>query len=83
MAAQKTLIPLDTARCHHPADLTGLFTIKEVSQACGLPGPVIMQLVPRTWVEPLGWLYTQDQISAAIAICEDLHRPSGTNQPEA
>ncbi|OBJ10843.1 hypothetical protein [Mycobacterium sp. 1465703.0] len=53
-----------------------------MSQACGLPGPVIMQLVPRTWVEPVGWLYTVDQINAAIAISEDLRRPSNTD-PEA
>jgi hypothetical protein len=83
MAAQNTLIPLDTARRHRTTHVTGLFTIKEVSQACGLPGPVIMQLVPRTWVEPVGWLYTFDQISAAITISEDLRRPSGTNQLKA
>lgn len=82
MAAQNTLIPFDRARRHRPLDLSGLFTIKEVSQACGLPGPVIMQLVPRTWVEPVGWLYTGDQISAAIAISQDSQRPPQIN-PEA
>lgn len=79
MAAQNALIPLDRGRHRRPADLTDLFTIKEVSKACGLPWPVIMQLVPRTWVEPVGWLYTDDQINAAIAISEDLQRPSETN----
>lgn len=83
MAAQDALIPLDGGRHRRPADLAGFFTIKEVSQACGLPGPVIMQLVPRTWVEPVGWLYTGDQITAAIAISEDLPRPSKTNPSAA
>lgn len=79
MAAQNTLIPLNRARRHHQPGFAGLFTIKEVSQACGLPGPVIMQLVPRTWVEPFGWLYTGDQLNAAIAISEGLQRASNTN----
>jgi hypothetical protein len=84
MATQNRVIPLDhRARRQEPADLAGLFTIKDVSQASGLPGPVIMQLVPRTWVEPVGWLYTLDQIGAAVTIAEDLHRPSGTDQPVA
>lgn len=83
MAAQNTVIALDRTRRYHSEHLSGLFTIKEVSQACGLPGPVIMQLVPRTWVEPVGWLYTLDQIREAITISEDLHPPSETNQTEA
>lgn len=29
----------------------GLFTIKEVGDACGLPQPVVAQLIPRTWCQ--------------------------------
>lgn len=82
MATQSTLVLPDRTRRHEAADLAGLFTIKEVSQASGLPGPVIMQLVPRTWVEPVGWLYTRDQISLAVSISEDLRRPAHVDRPE-
>lgn len=75
LKGMNTVVSLDAARQRHQvADSSGLFTIKQVSQACGLPGPVIMQLVPRTWVEQVGWLYTREQISAAVAISDDLHR---------
>jgi hypothetical protein len=50
-----------------------LFTIAQVSQACGLPNGVIMQLVPRTWT-PVGWMYTAAQLGAATAIAADLRR---------
>lgn len=81
MAAQNTANSPDPAR--READFKGLFSIKEVSQACGLPDPVIMQLVPRTWVEPFGWLYTEDQISRAIAISQDLPGSPRINQRQA
>jgi hypothetical protein len=46
------------------------FTIKDVVHACGLPQPVIAQLVPRTWADQ-GWMYTRAQLEAAIDItCE-------------
>jgi hypothetical protein len=54
----------------------GLFTISEVGDACGLPGPVIMQLVPRTWTAD-GWMYTRDQMRTAIEIAADLRRDRG------
>lgn len=74
---QDTVISLDAVRQRHgAAGSSGLFTIKEVSQACGLPGPVIMQLVPRTWVEPVGWLYTGDQIRRAVTIATELRHPA-------
>ena len=50
-----------------------LFTVKQVGDACGLPGPVIMQLVPRTWTTA-GWMYTTEQLHEAIAIAENLRR---------
>lgn len=56
-----------------PADSGGLYTIKDVAAACGLPAPVIMQLVPRTWT-PEGWLYSRQQIAAAEDIAGKLRR---------
>jgi hypothetical protein len=50
-----------------------LFTIAQVSRACGLPAGVIMQLVPRTWT-PAGWMYTAAQRAAATDIAADLRR---------
>jgi hypothetical protein len=50
-----------------------LFSIKEVGDHCGLPGPVIMQLVPRTWTDQ-GWMYTGEQLRASIRVAENLRR---------
>ncbi|MBP1823168.1 hypothetical protein J3E61_006804 [Mycobacterium sp. OAE908] len=50
------------------------FTIKDVGAACGLPGPVIAQLVPRTWVDGVGWMYTGEQVAASIVLGENLRR---------
>ncbi|MFL0242734.1 hypothetical protein [Mycobacterium sp. SMC-17] len=51
-----------------------LFTIQQVGHACGLPGPVIMQLVPRTWVDGAGWMYTADQLRDAVVIAANMRR---------
>jgi len=58
---------------HRPALQAPLYTIADVSKACGLPGPVIMQLVDRTWT-PLGWLYTEEQRNSAVTLAADLRR---------
>jgi hypothetical protein len=50
------------------------FTIKDVVDACGLPGPVIAQLVPRTWVDGVGWMYTAEQVAASVGLAENLRR---------
>jgi hypothetical protein len=49
----------------------GLFTIKEVADACGLPQPVVAQLVPRTWTDA-GWMYTADALAYAVQIAPDV-----------
>ena len=49
------------------------YTIKDVVAACGLPGPVAMQLVPRTWTFS-GWMYSAEQVAAAVTIAEDFRR---------
>lgn len=50
-----------------------LHTIADVVEACGLPGPVIMQLCPRTWTDQ-GWMYTAEQLSEAVVIAADHRR---------
>ena len=53
-----------------------VFTVKDVADACGLPQPVVAQLVPRTWTRD-GWMYTADQLEAAVSIAEELRsRPT-------
>lgn len=59
-----------------------LYTIKDVGDACGLPGPVIMQLVPRTWTDE-GWMYTGDQLDASVFIAADLRRDFATATSDA
>jgi hypothetical protein len=57
-----------------------LHTIKDVVEACGLPGPVIMQLVPRTWTDQ-GWMYTTEQLDAAVVIAAE-HRRTLAARPD-
>jgi hypothetical protein len=61
------------ARREEAARTAALYTIKDVGDACGLPGPVIMQLVPRSWT-CAGWMYSAEQRDAAVAIAADLRR---------
>lgn len=58
-----------------------LHTIKEVVEACGLPGPVIMQLCPRTWTDQ-GWMYTTEQLAEAVVIAAE-HRRALTAPTDA
>ena len=51
----------------------GWHTIDEVVAACGLPGPAVMQLVPRTWTD-YGWMFTTEQLNASVVIAEELRR---------
>lgn len=55
------------------ADAGRLHTIAEVVAACGLPGPVILQLVPRTWTD-VGWMYTDTQLREAVVIAGEIRR---------
>jgi hypothetical protein len=48
-----------------------MFTIVDVADACGLPQPVVAQLVPRTWTDD-GWMYTADQLQFAVQIGPDV-----------
>lgn len=69
--------PINSIGGHdRPQSLRGasLFTIRQVGQACGLPAPVIMQLVPRTWVKDAGWMYTADQLRDAVVIAANMRR---------
>lgn len=52
-----------------------VFTVKDVADACGLPQPVVAQLVPRTWTAE-GWMYTGEQVEAAVSIAEEFRARS-------
>ncbi|KMO82597.1 hypothetical protein MCHLDSM_01220 [Mycolicibacterium chlorophenolicum] len=52
-----------------------MFTVKDVADACGLPQPVVAQLVPRTWTAE-GWMYTGEQVEAAVSIAEEFRARS-------
>lgn len=49
-------------------------TIADVAKACGLPQPVIAQVVPRTWTAK-GWMYTNAQVQEAVEIAMAWPRP--------
>lgn len=75
-SAQRSVACIGSRRNPRTPNLTGLFTIQQVGQACGLPGPVIMQLVPRTWTA-IGWMYTASQLHDAAVIAANMRRPEG------
>lgn len=52
-------------RAAGPQDTEARFTIKDVAHACGLPQPVIAQVVSRTWTAA-GWMYTAAQMQEAV-----------------
>jgi hypothetical protein len=54
------------ARRTEPQIPPGMFSIAQVSRASGLPQPVIMQWVSRTWVDGVGWVFTVDQFREAV-----------------
>jgi hypothetical protein len=69
-----TPLPVDSRRNRRRVrqlQAAGLFTIKEVGDACGLPQPVVAQLVPRTWTDA-GWMYTADALAYAMQIAPDV-----------
>ena len=47
------------------------YTIADVAKACGLPQPVIAQVVPRTWTKH-GWMYTGEQLQNSIEIAQEM-----------
>jgi hypothetical protein len=63
------VVPLRRTGASSPSAAT--FSIKDVSDACGLPQPVIAQLVPRTDT-PEGWMYTAEQLQHAIDIADEI-----------
>jgi hypothetical protein len=81
--AQGSVIRLDPWLEHRAKTThsTGLHTIRDVAEACArnecpLPQPAIMQLAPRTWTDA-GWMYTDEQLAAAVEIATELHRRGG------
>lgn len=55
-----------------------MFTIKDVADACGLPQPVISQLVPHTDTAA-GRLYTAGQLRCAVELAEDFRARRSTD----
>lgn len=64
-----------------PALPPGMFTIKQVEDACKLPQPVIMQWVPRTWVDGVGWMFTAEQLREAVTIAAQWRRSRTASEP--
>lgn len=79
-----TRTPLRIVKAAHRATASEpsrpTITIADVAKACGLPQPVIAQLVPRTWTED-GWMYTEAQVQQAVEIAAGLTRPDGKSPP--
>jgi hypothetical protein len=48
-----------------------MFTVKEVSVACGLPQPVIAQKVSRS-LTAAGWMYSAEQVQEAVELAASL-----------
>ena len=70
----ETPLPIDSRRNRRRVrqlQEAGLFTIKEIGDACGMPQPVVAQLVPRTWTDA-GWMYTADALAYAAQIAPDV-----------
>jgi hypothetical protein len=53
------------------------YTIKVVGAAGGLPGPVIAQLVPRTWADGAGWMDTAAQLRESVTVAVNLRQVLG------
>lgn len=56
-----------------------VLTIKDVADVCGLPQPVIAQLVPRTWTDS-GWMYTPEQLQMAVDVAYTIRARSDENR---
>ena len=74
------MTPLDKARRRRTSGPAQLFTIKKIGDTCGLPHPVIVQLVARTWTSA-GWMYAAEQLRAAITVADSLRRERAGNEP--
>jgi hypothetical protein len=64
------------ARRRGRAPSAATYTIKDVADACGLPQPVIAQLVSRTWTAA-GWMYTAEQLQEAVDQAEAVRTSAG------
>lgn len=63
------VVPLHRTGASPPS--AAAFSVRDVSDACGLPQPVVAQLVPRTDT-PEGWMYTAEQLQHAIDIADEI-----------
>ena len=77
------LLGSSAAACRAARRSGGLFTIKDVGDACGLPQPVVAQLVPRTWIDDAGgWMYTAEQLAFAVQIAPAVRDGSYAGPPQ-
>lgn len=74
------VVPLRPRQARPDSATAEMFTIKDVAEACGLPQPVIAQLVPRTDT-PAGFMYTAGQLRYAVEVGEDI-RARRRSSPE-
>jgi hypothetical protein len=74
--SQTTVTRLDRWRRRRGVTARGgaQYTIRDVGAACGLPGPVIAQLVQRTWVDGVGWMYTGEQLRESVSLAENMRK---------
>jgi hypothetical protein len=66
-----TSTSVDTGACARRDDVATL-TIKHVADACGMAQPVIAQLVPRRWVDGVGWMYGRQDLDYAVELADRL-----------
>ncbi len=65
------VVPLRRTGASPSPPSAATFSVKDVSDASGLPQPVVAQLVPRTDT-PEGWMYTAEQLQHAINIADEI-----------
>ncbi len=68
-------------RGRRTADPGPLFTVKDVSDASGLPQPAISQLVGSTWTDQ-GRMFTADQMQMAVDIAAEQRRQASADEAD-
>lgn len=82
MTAETSVVPIGLARQRRDQarERSRLYTIADVIAHCGLPGPVVMQLVERTWTDR-GWMFTTEQLQSSAAVAAELRRRNASRPP--
>ena len=82
MTAESSVVSIGLARQRREQarELSRLYTVADVSAHCGLPAPVVMQLVERTWTDR-GWMFTSEQLLSSAAVATELRRRNASRPP--